>query len=141
MQRFGSKKEWWVVAFVICLSGLLIQLLLTMYARGTLLHYPIHSAVYLLTIVLIWWPLLNTTYRIDSHHLYIRSLFFNWKIPLENIQSVSKTNYFVTAPALSLDRLKIEYLEQDQTRSVIISPKKQQMFIQHLQQAIPHLTK
>ncbi|WP_257222498.1 MULTISPECIES: hypothetical protein [unclassified Acinetobacter] len=42
MYTFSSKKDWWVVAFIVCMSGLLIQLLLTMQAKGTMQQYPVH---------------------------------------------------------------------------------------------------
>ena len=45
MHVFRSKKDWWLLAFVICMSGLLLQLLLTMQAKGTMQQYPLHTAV------------------------------------------------------------------------------------------------
>ncbi len=35
MQKFRSKIDWWILAFFIAMSGLLLQLVLTMYAKGT----------------------------------------------------------------------------------------------------------
>ncbi|MFV5502021.1 hypothetical protein VXP95_04225, partial [Acinetobacter sp. 226] len=62
MHVFRSKKDWWLLAFVICMSGLLLQLLLTMQAKGTMQQYPLHTAVYILTIIILWWPLWSTRY-------------------------------------------------------------------------------
>ena len=42
MRVFRSKKDWWLLAFLICMSGLLLQLLLTMQAKGTMAQYPVH---------------------------------------------------------------------------------------------------
>ena len=91
MQKFHSKIDWWILAFFIAMSGLLLQLLLTMYAKGTLRQNLLFAVVYALTIVLIWWPVLNTRYVIDKDTLLITCLFLKWRIPLSSIQKVTKT--------------------------------------------------
>ena len=136
MQRFRSKKDWWVLAFIICMTGLLLQLLLTMQVKGTLLQYPVHSLVYIVTIAVIWWPLLNTQYLVHEQKLHIRSLFFSWHIPLEHISKVSKTQNSIASPALSLGRLKIDYIEHGKSKFILVSPKDQDEFCQALNQSI-----
>lgn len=136
MQKFSSKKDWWVVAFVICLSGLLIQLLLTMQSRGTLITYPLHTATYVFTVVIMWWTLFNTRYVIENNQLFIRCLFIKWQIPLADIQRVSKTNNSMASPALSLDRLKIEYSKNGQNKVVLVSPKYKQEFCDAIQHTL-----
>lgn len=131
MQVFRSKKDWWVVAFIICMSGLLIQLLLTMQAKGTMQQYPVHTAVYVLTVLILWWPF-NTRYQITKTHLNIRSMFVRWRIPLVEIQRVSASQDLSAAPALSIKRLKIEYIQNGQCKFVMVSPKDQQAFAQAL---------
>ncbi|WP_180065787.1 MULTISPECIES: PH domain-containing protein [unclassified Acinetobacter] len=131
MQVFRSKKDWWVVAFIVCMSGLLIQLLLTMQAKGTMQQYPLHTAVYILTVLLLWWPF-NTRYQITKTHLNIRSMFVRWRIPLVEIQRVSPSQDLSAAPALSIKRLKIEYVQEGKAKFVMVSPKDQQAFAQAL---------
>ena len=132
VQKFRSKKDWWLVAFLICLSGLLIQLLLTMHAKGNISAYPIHTTTYILTIAFIWWPVLNTQYVIDGDYLKIKSMFFKWKIKLSDIQKISKTTNSASSPALSLDRLRIDYIQDGKAKFVLVSPKDQQNFVQSL---------
>ena len=132
MQVFRSKKDWWVVAFIVCMSGLLIQLLLTMHAKGTIQQYPLHTAVYILTVLLLWWPLFNTRYQISATELNIRSMFLHWQIPLQDIQRISASQDLSAAPALSIKRLKIEYIQNGQRTFVMISPKDQQYFLKAL---------
>ncbi|WP_180007013.1 PH domain-containing protein [Acinetobacter sp. YH16057] len=127
MQVFRSKKDWWVVAFIICMSGLLIQLLLTMQAKGTMQQYPVHTAVYVLTVLILWWPF-NTRYQITKTHLNIRSMFVRWRIPLVEIQRVSPSQDLSAAPALSIKRLKIEYVQEGKAKFVMVSPKDPQAF-------------
>ncbi|WP_180078004.1 MULTISPECIES: PH domain-containing protein [unclassified Acinetobacter] len=128
MQVFRSKKDWWVVAFIVCMSGLLIQLLLTMQAKGTMQQYPLHTAVYILTVLLLWWPIFNTRYQISATELNIRSMFLHWQIPLQNIQRISASQDLSAAPALSITRLKIEYIQNGQRKFVMVSPKDPQAF-------------
>ena len=133
MHVFRSKKDWWLLAFVICMSGLLLQLLLTMQAKGTMQQYPLHTAVYVLTIIILWWPLWSTHYVMDNGVLTIKSLWLSWKIPLSEIQSIQPTDHSIIAPALSLKRLRIDYTEGGVQKFILVSPKDQTAFIQVLQ--------
>ncbi|AUC06251.1 PH domain-containing protein [Acinetobacter lwoffii] len=133
MHVFRSKKDWWLLAFVICMSGLLLQLLLTMQAKGTMQQYPLHTAVYILTILILWWPLWSTRYVVDNGVLTIKSLWLSWKIPLSEIQSIQPTDHSIIAPALSLKRLRIDYTEGGVQKFILVSPKDQTAFIQVLQ--------
>lgn len=132
MYTFSSKKDWWVVAFIICMSGLLIQLLLTMQAKGTMQQYPVHAAVYILTVLLLWWPILNTRYIVKNDELTIHSLLFKWVIPIADIQKVSLTDHLDASPALSLKRVKIEYLQDGEMKQILVSPRDQQGFLKAL---------
>ena len=128
MQTFRSKIDWWILGFIISMTGLLLQLLLTMYAKGTMVQYPEHTTVYILTIILLWSPLFTTRYYLDTNTLTVRSLFFKWTIPLVNIQKISHTDHLDISPALSLKRLKIEYLQEGKPKQVLVSPRDQQGF-------------
>lgn len=138
MQVFRSKKDWWLVAFVICMSGLLIQLLLTMQAKGTLQQYPLHSAVYMLTIAVLWWPIFNTKYTVQANQLHIQCLFLRWTIPLDQIRKVSPSSNSIASPALSLKRLKIEYQQNGMTKFILVSPRQPHEFCQAIQQDLGH---
>ena len=133
MHMFRSKKDWWLLAFVICMSGLLLQLLLTMQAKGTMQQYPLHNAVYVLTFLILWWPLWSTRYVVDNGILTIKSLWLSWKIPLSEIQSIQPTDHSIIAPALSLKRLRIDYTDAGVQKFILVSPKDQTAFIQVLQ--------
>lgn len=136
MQIFRSKIDWWVLGFLICLTGLLLQLLLTMQAKGTLLQFPVHAAVYVMTMAFVWWPAWNTKYTVDEEYLSIRCLFLTWKIKRSEIQSISKTNNSVSSPALSLKRLKVDYLKEGEPKFVLVSPRNQQAFCDALNQPL-----
>lgn len=133
MQKFRSKIDWWVLGFLIAMTGLLIQLLFTMYAKGTMAEYPEHTSVYILTIAVIWWPVLNTRYIIQEDTLTIHCLFLKWNIPLANIQKMTPSHDSIASPALSLDRLKIEYIKEGEHKQILVSPRNRQAFIEAVQ--------
>ena len=128
MQKFRSKKEWWVLAFIVCMTGLIIQLLVTMQAKGNIAAYPVHTATYIITVFILWWPIFNTRYVIDEKYLNIHCMFLTWKIQLTDIQRISKTNNSVASPALSLDRLKVEYTKNGENKFILVSPQQQKAF-------------
>ncbi|ALH94527.1 PH domain-containing protein [Acinetobacter equi] len=132
MQKFHSKIDWWVLAFLVCMTGLLIQLLLSMQAKGNISAYPLHTATYILTIFIIWWPAINTRYVIDNGKLIIKCMFLKWQIPLEQIHKIETTTNSVASPALSLDRLKLEYTQNGKDKFIIVAPRNKQAFCKAL---------
>lgn len=75
------------------------------------------------------WILRSTKYTLAGELLVIRSAFFTWNVRLSEIHKVSATSNPLSSPALSLDRLRIEY---GNGRSVMISPEDKQMFLSDL---------
>ena len=76
--------------------------------------------------VLILWPLLSTSYSINTDELLIRSGPFRWRVPLSKITKITPTRSPISSPALSLDRLRIDY---GINKVVLISPSNQQAFM------------
>ena len=138
MQTFRSKKDWWILGFIIAATGILLQMLWSMQLRGTLQEYPEHGIVYALVILIMWWPVVNTRYIVTQDHVIIHSMFLKWIILRSEIQSITPTNNPLSSPALSLDRLKIDYQKQGKNKSVLISPKNKQKFIEALQSDRSH---
>ncbi|WP_151980495.1 PH domain-containing protein [Acinetobacter guerrae] len=133
MQTFRSKKDWWILGFIIAATGILLQMLWSMQLRGTLDEYPEHGIVYALVIVMMWWPVVNTRYVVTQDYLIIHSMFLKWTILRNQIQNITPSNNPLSSPALSLDRLKIDYQKDGKNKSVLISPKDKQKFIKVLQ--------
>jgi hypothetical protein len=70
--------------------------------------------------------LLFTYYRIDSAILRIQAGPFSWAIALDQIRAITPSRSFASSPALSLNRLQIDYGHQ---RSILVSPKDKTGFI------------
>ncbi|MCE2616783.1 MAG: PH domain-containing protein [Phocaeicola sp.] len=91
-------------------------------------------ATILLTIVmlLIISMLIKTKYVITSDNL-LRIVqakpFKPVNIPISDIIEVKKTHNPLSAPALSLDRLEIKFLDRGRKNMVLISPKRQDEFL------------
>ena len=81
--------------------------------------------------VLIMYLLFNTNYTITKGNLKVHSGFIvNKNIAIENIKLIKKTDSILSAPASSFsERIEVFY---DNSKSIIISPKEKQTFIDEL---------
>ena len=95
-------------------------------ARGPAL--ALH-AVGLIGLAVCVWTLLGTYYVIDATSLIIRSGPFHWVVPLREIRSVRATRDAHSGPALSFDRLRIEY---SGGRAILVSPREKELFLADL---------
>jgi hypothetical protein len=75
------------------------------------------------------WTLLGTYYVVDATTLVVRSGPFHWSVPLREIRSVQPTRDIRSGPALSFDRLRIEY---GAGRVLLISPREKDAFLADL---------
>ena len=66
------------------------------------------------------WLLLSTYYLVDAGNLMIRSGPFRWSISISEIKSVEPSRSLLSSPALSLNRLEIQY---GRGKTVLVSPK------------------
>jgi hypothetical protein len=128
---YKSKIDIWLG---IILGGIPVAILFVVWK---LVHAPIPGRwiivvpILLLGVFLPLSILMFTTYTITSNSLRIRSGFFRWEIPIHKITGVKSTNDPSSSPALSLDRIRIEF---GQTESVTISPADKEEFIRNLRE-------
>lgn len=92
------------------------------------------AVVLAFTFVLPLWLVLDTNYTRTAQELLIRSGPFRWRIPLSAVHEVSPSRSWVSAPALSLDRLCIRY---GQGSSILVSPREKQRFVEALRERCP----
>ncbi len=78
------------------------------------------------------WLLFSTTYSIGGGRLVVRSGPLSWNIPLSEITRIVPTRSPMSSPALSLDRLRIEYGSR---KAVLVSPQDQAAFLQAINEA------
>lgn len=76
------------------------------------------------------WLLLTTRYRLGDERLDAQSGPFHWSVPISEIVDVSSARGAGLGPALSLDRIRIEY---GAGRSLVVSPENPQAFLRQLE--------
>ncbi|MBM4088612.1 MAG: hypothetical protein FJ276_04175 [Planctomycetes bacterium] len=82
------------------------------------------------------WLLFSVDYTITAKYLLVRAAFFRWRIPLDQIVEVYPTRDPLSSPALSLDRLRINYKRPSgKTWWVMISPNEKDRFLEDLARA------
>lgn len=82
------------------------------------------------------WLLSSTYYVLDDDTLHVHSGPFHWRIALRDITAVTPTRNPLSSPALSLDRLRVDYAG----KSLMISPLDQEEFRRDLKDRQARLT-
>lgn len=85
--------------------------------------------ILLVAVGLPWWLIHATAYTVTDATLLIRSGPFRWCIALLDIHSIEATTNPLSSPALSLDRLRIDY---GKNSSIMISPEDRAGFLADL---------
>ena len=78
------------------------------------------------------WLLLSTRYTLERDQLLVQSGPFRWRIPVTEITGITPTSNPLSSPALSLDRLRIDY---GRGASLMISPRDKDTFLRDLEDA------
>jgi hypothetical protein len=125
---FRSKVDAWIGAILLLATGAQIWAALFIFTSG---HPGRWVAVPLLLIgpVLILWIMATTYYVVSSAELLIRCGPVRVRIPIDQIANIQKTRNPLSSPALSLDRLAINY---GKGQTCMISPKDQAGFLETL---------
>jgi len=74
------------------------------------------------------WILISTRYQLTREALLVRCGPGRWRIPLQDITRVTPSRSWASSPALSLDRLCIEY----GSHALLISPRDADAFLRDL---------
>lgn len=121
---FNSKIDLWIAlviggGFVLCAYSAVDQVRLT---RSWASVIP---AALFVGVLLLFLP---TKYVLGEEQLTVRSGLMHWEIPYRVIEGVAPTHNLLASPALSLDRLRIDY----NGGAVMISPKDKERFLAEL---------
>ena len=127
---YYSKKDAWLVAVVIVaiLIPVLIGVFLLFATDGSWVAgaTPLFAVVILVLVLVLAYPLF---YEITPSGLTIRAgILVRQQIPLDTIREVFPTRNPLSAPAWSLDRLRVNY----EGGYALISPKDKASFMQEL---------
>ena len=134
--RFESKRDLWAVLLTRVLPFVMLAVIAAVgYARGESMRGPTAGLIILIVVELfLVEPLMRSTcYVIEGDTLLVRSGVIKWRVPIGDIRSITPTRSVASAPALSLDRLRIEY----GNRVILVSPEEKQRFIEALRAINP----
>lgn len=134
--RFPSKIGGWFLGMVLLLGFAFVYAISTVWLRAGALPAMAMVLVGLLSLGLPVWLLLGTDYALTAQELCVRSGPFRWRIPLDQVRRVSVSRSWLSAPALSLNRLRIDY---GRAGTLLISPRDRQAFVAALQRSCPGL--
>jgi membrane protein YdbS with pleckstrin-like domain len=129
VERYKSKVDWWlalVLAFSIGAGT--VGAFVAVSAGAVML--PIAALIFLGASVLPIWLLVKTEYTLSDADLVVVSGPFRWTVPITAISKVRRTRNPLSSPALSLDRISIEY---DREKSIMISPQQKERFLASLE--------
>ena len=76
-----------------------------------------------------WWIVMTTDYTVTNYSIEIRSGPLRWSVPLRDISRMEFTRSPLSSPALSLDRLRIQYTAG---KLIMISPENRERFLADL---------
>ena len=126
-KRFKSKVDLWILLVIIAMMIMDFALIVAIAVDS---GNPAAKTGVILTcigvMILLTSLALRTYYAVGKTVLRVVSGPFRWKIPLDQITSVTPTRTLLSSPAMSLDRLKIEY---GKLRPMIVSPADKDGFL------------
>ncbi|GAA0313243.1 PH domain-containing protein [Oceanobacillus oncorhynchi subsp. oncorhynchi] len=139
---FPSKKDWWM-RIVIWGAALLLIIPPVFFPNFGVWMTPafldkqwIKVIILGFTGILLLWIWFKTNYTVEEKTLKITCGPFKKKVKIDDIRSIRQTKDPFTAPALSMDKLEINY---DSFKIIAISPKDKQTLIHHLLKQNPNI--
>ncbi len=130
-KRFKSKIDRWLLYLLI---AVMVFEVVVMSAAAMLAGGPLEATFLILAALLIVGllgsMLIGTHYTVDGDTLRIACGPFRWKVPIDAIDSVEPSRNPLSSPALSLDRLRIQYGK----RRILVSPADKAGFLRAIGQ-------
>lgn len=122
-QVYRSKVDSWLLILILVAWG--IPLTLIVVNEFSAVKFSIVSFMLIFTLLLLF----GIKYTIEGKVLRVHySFFYSERINIDEITEIVNTHTLLSAPAASLDRVKITYGK----KYVILSPKDKQMFVKQL---------
>ena len=127
---YHSKTTPWLVAVMVLALVVLANALWTAWHESSTTEFAITAPLIVLGMALVLSGF-RVRYWIADSVLYVRASLFRWTIPVDSIISVKPSRSWMSAPALSTDRLEILH----KRGTVMISPREREAFLRELERA------
>ena len=122
---FRSKIDIWLILVLVAATAFpLLQVIAALRSGSTLLP---HALIFGLLGGLFSWLILSTKYTVNIDVLLVQSGPFRWRIARNEITRIVPSKSILSSPALSLDRLRIDYAGG--RNSILISPRDKDGFL------------
>jgi membrane protein YdbS with pleckstrin-like domain len=129
---FPSKVDVWLFLVLVAAAGAVLVAAGSAFRQASGIALVVPVLVIGIGAVLPLWILASTRYVIRDATLHVQSGPFAWRIPVSSITGITPTNSPLASPALSLERLRVEY---GAGRVVLLSPADRQAFIHAIEAA------
>lgn len=129
---YRSKVDAWLVAIIAVAVIASLSGAIEAASGGSVRSWALAAFIAAIGVCLPLWLLLSTRYTLTHDELLVQSGPFKWRIPIAGITSVTPTSNPLSSPALSLDRLRIDY---ERGAWLMISPRDKTRFIGDLEAA------
>ncbi len=141
MASYSSKRDWWLMAILWICFGLMVVGFVSALTEPVAPWMRAFAAGFfaLFGAFMAWLLMLprRTVYTLDSVFLTIRVGPFAHRISLSDITEAYPTHNPLSAPAWSLDRIRIRH--SGSRFGALISPERQEQFLDELQTLAPQL--
>lgn len=143
MATYPSKRDWWLLVLLWGCLGLMVIGFVSALTEPVAPWMRIFATVFFAAFgaLIVWLLVLSnrTDYLLDSESLVIRVGPFKHTIPLAEIYEVYPTRNPLSAPAWSLDRVRIRFTSS--RFGALISPERQDQFFLELEALAPQLVR
>lgn len=120
------------------LTIIIALVLLPCYALMIYLSLWIGFALLVAITALIIDIFVNTRYTIEGKTLWVQcGVFDKRQFDIDRITEIARTTSLESAPAASMNRIRLQFAKR---QTLILSPRQQQAFIDHLLRINPHIT-
>jgi hypothetical protein len=142
MKAFRSKVDTHYLTLLVALV-LLVDgggtVIMTQVMTPLVLPHLLNAFIFLALPTLLLIFFVPIRYFVSRHTLSVHSGLLRWRIPLEKIHRITPIQGIRPGPALSLQRLRIEYGSNSRSKKLDISPKDPQAFLKALNATDPEL--
>lgn len=136
MKVYRSKVDWWIAVILIILPVSLTILTISLLWSGETSGALVNLAALGMVVFIYVFALFPLTYELIGENLVIHSGRVKRRIRFSDIREVRPSRSPLSSPALSLDRLRIDYGKRF---PVYISPDDRRAFMNDLATKCPHL--
>ena len=127
-----SKIDIWIALLLVAGPLILVNLGIYLHKTGEEQNSLICISAGMLIGVVTWILAFPCQYTLEDKSLLAQAGILKWRIPYAEIQTVEFSNSILSGPALSLQRIKVQY---DRGR-ILISPNERDLFLKELRKKV-----